>query len=185
MPVKLVQMPPDLVRIDEVDIVAAGHEPSLLAAYRAYLPTVLADRQGVAILASTETGSLPMLMLLARRVGAALRDENIRVRDGGGAITDPKKRLCYVPGSVLDEAYEEPDARQALATEAACFVQELDAVWAGRVPESATLTPSRFLSFLDQRLAAGLPTFVQADPVRLPDAVLTGLRSRLRVIEPA
>ncbi|MCC7370788.1 MAG: hypothetical protein IT306_20370 [Chloroflexi bacterium] len=185
MPVKLVQMPPELVRIDEVDIVAGGYAPSLLAAYQAYLPMVLEDRQGVAILASAEAGGLPMLMLLARRVGAALRDENIQVRDAGGDMRGGKKRLCYVPGTVLDDAYEEQDAQQALATEAACFVQELETVWAGRVPESATLTPSRFLSLLDQRRAAGLPTFVQADPARLPEAALHGLRSRLRAIEPA
>lgn len=185
MPVKLVQMPPELVRIDEVDIVAAGYEPSLLAAYQAYLPTMLEDRRGVAILASAEAGGLPMLMLLARRVGAALRDENIQVRDAGGDIKGGKKRLCYVPGAVLDDAYDEPDARQTLATEAACFVQDLESAWVGRVPESATLTPSRFLNLLDQRIAAGLPTFVQSAPADLPELVLSGLRSRLRVIAPA
>ena len=124
-------------------------------------------------------------MLLARRVGAALRDENIQVRDTGGDIKGSKKRLCYLPGDVLYEAFEEAATRQALADEAACFLQDLDLVWKGRVPESATPQPAEFLKLLDTRLAAGLPTFLNADRATLPAAVLDGLRARLQVLEPA
>ena len=185
MPVKLVQMPPELIRIDEADIVAAGIEPRVLAEFRAYLPGVLDDRRGAAILLPAEAGGVPLLMLLARRVGAALRDENIHLRDTGGDIKGGKKRICYLPGDVLDDAFDEAETRQALAEEAACFLQDLDLVWAGRVPESATPQPAQLLKLLDTRLAAGLPTFLNADPATLPPEVLTGLRARLLVLEPA
>jgi len=122
-------------------------------------------------------------MLLARRVGAALRDENIQVRDTGGDIKAAKKRLCYLPGGVLNEAFEEAEARAALANEAACFVPDLDQVWAGRVPESATLRPAQFLALLDARLAAGLPTFLTADPSHLPADVVAGIRLRFLTLD--
>jgi hypothetical protein len=157
----------------------------VLADFRAYLPGVLEDRRGVAILLPEAAGGVLLLMLLARRVGAALRDENIQLRDTGGDIKGGKKRLCYLPGDVLDEAFDEAAARHALADEAACFLQDLDLVWKGRVPESATPRPAQFLALLDLRLAAGLPTFLNADPATLPAEVLTGLRARLQVLEPA
>ena len=182
MPVKLVQMPPELIHIEEVDIVAAGIEPRLLADFQAYLPGVLEDRRGLAILLPLGSGGVQLLMLLARRVGAALRDENINLRDTGGDIKGGKKRLCYLPGDVLGDAFEEAETRQALTNEAACFLQDLDQVWAGRVPESATPTPRQLLTLLDVRLAAGLPTFLTADPAVLPPEVLAGLRARLQML---
>ncbi|MGE3910658.1 MAG: hypothetical protein AB7K36_14950 [Chloroflexota bacterium] len=182
---RLVQMPPHLIRVDEADLVAADIEPGVLAQFQTYLPSVLEERRGVALLLPTGAGGDMLLMLLARRVGAALRDENIRLRDTGGDIKGEKKRLCYLPGDVLYEAYDTAADRQSLANEAACFFQDLDAVWAGRVPESATPRPDTFLALLDVRLAAGLPTFLNADPSTLPPAVLDGLRARLQVIEPA
>jgi hypothetical protein len=137
------------------------------------------------ILLPRGAGSEKLLMLLARRVGAALRDENIQVRDSGGDIKAAKKRLCYLPGSALDTAFDDAEARQALGEEAACFLQDLDRVWAGRVAESVVPRPAQLLSLLDARLAAGLPTFVTADPVALPLEVAAGLRDRLRVLESA
>ena len=185
MPVKLVQMPPELIRIDEADIIAAGIEPHVLAAYRTYLPGVLDDQRGVAILLPPEAGGVLLLMLLARRVGAALRDENIQLRDTGGDIKGGKKRLCYLPGDVLGDAFEEPESRQALTNEAACFLQDLDLVWKGRVPESATPRPTQLLALLDVRLAAGLPPFLNADPATFPPDVPEGLHARLQVLAPA
>lgn len=180
---KLVQMPPELIRINEVDIVVAGFEAGVLASFRAYLPGVLEDRRGVVIFLPRHAGAEKLLMLLARRVGAALRDENIQVRDTGGDIRAAKKRLCYLPGSALDLAFEDTEARAALIDEAACFFQDLDQVWAGRVPESATPRPAQFLALLDVRLAAGLPTFVTADPSYLPAEIAAGLRDRLQTLE--
>ena len=182
---KLVQMPPHLIRIDEADLVAAGIESGLLARFQAYLPSLLDDRRGLALLLPAGAGGEQLLMLLARRVGAALRDENIQVRDTGGDIKGQKKRLCYLPGDVLDEAYDTQADRQSLATEAACFLQDLHAVWAGRVPESATPRPDAFLELLDARLAAGLSTFLNADPAILPPEGEAGLRARLQILEPA
>ena len=54
---KLVQMPTDLLHLEDADLDRAGVEPSLLAAFRAYLPAALGERRGLAILASPEAGA--------------------------------------------------------------------------------------------------------------------------------
>jgi len=176
--VKLVQMPTNLLHITEDDLAAGGFDAGLLAAVRGYLPGVLADRRGAAVLAPAGGGGRQVLMLLARRVGAALRDENIEARDSGGDMAARKKRLCYLPGQMLGGALALPDARAALATEAACFLQDLEAA----VP---AVPAASLLGLLDARTQAGLPTFMNADPARLPADLLAGLRVRLRILEPS
>lgn len=173
---KLVQMPTNLLHIEEADLSVAGYDAGLLAGVRSYLPELAADRRGAAILTPAGRGGRQVLMLIARRVGAALRDENIAVRDGGGDMTVRKKRLCYLPGQLLGGALDLAAARTALASEAACFLQDL---------EAAAVPPDAVLALLDRRLGAGLPTFVNADPTGLAPTLVTGLRARLRVLEPA
>src|SRR5688572_28377239 len=128
--VKLVQIPTDLLRLEDADLDAAGLDPNLLAAFRTYLPGALDERRGLAILAPAEAGGHLLLIVLARRIGAALRDANIRLRDGGGDLKAGRQKLCYLPGTMLGRALGLPAARAELAGEAACFVQDLDAAWA-------------------------------------------------------
>jgi hypothetical protein len=188
---KLVQMPAELVRFSDADLDDAGLDRSLLAAFRAYLPEAVDDRLGMAILTPAGTGGHLLLMVLARQIGAALRDENIDLRDSGGDIKAAKKRLCYLPGAVLPEALTLPDARQTLADEAACFLQDLDAAWTPGESDPAPLAngPARpaadaVRDLLYVRLAAGRPTFLNADPAGLPPGIEAALRARLRVIQP-
>ena len=176
---KLVQMPTYLLHIGEADLQAAGYDAALLAAVRAYLPGLLDDRRGAAILTPPGGGGRQVLMLLARRVGAALRDENIQARDSGGDMAAQKKRLCYLPGQMLGGALALPDAHAALTSEAACFLQDLEAA-ACTVPVVST---EALLGLLDARMQAGIPTFVNADPARLPADLLAGLCARLRILE--
>lgn len=175
---KLVQMPTNLLHISEADLEAAGYDTGLLAAVRAYLPGLLDDRRGAAILTPPGGGGRQVLMLLARRVGAALRDENIQARDSGGDMTAQKKRLCYVPGQMLGGALALPDARAALMSEAACFLQDLEAA----ISAAPALSADALLGLLDARMQSGLPTFVNADPARLPADLLAGLCARLRIL---
>jgi len=179
-------MPANLLHITEADLEAGGFDAGLLAAVRAYLPDVLADRRGTAILAPAGGGGRQVLMLLARRIGATLRDENIAARDSGGDMAAQKKRLCYLPGQVLGGALRLPDARTALASEAACFLQDLEAATATRVELSGetVVATAALLALLDERLQAGIPTFLNADPARLPADLILGLRGRLLVLEP-
>jgi hypothetical protein len=170
--VKLVQMPVGLLHVDEADLDRAGVEPGLLAAYRAYLPRALEDRRGLLILAPPSQGGHHLLMLLARRIGAALRDANIRSRDAGGDMRASKLRICYLPGALLPTALATPDDRLVLATEAACFVQDL---------EDADL--DTLLSLVAERQAGGLPTFLQVDAARLLPVHERELRARLPVLE--
>jgi hypothetical protein len=180
--VKLVQMPTDLLHLEDADLDQAGIEPRLLAAFRAYLPRALDERRGLAILAPPEAGAHRLLMVLARRVGAALRDANIRLRDTGGDLKSGRQRLCYLPGDALGAALARSGARAELAGEAACFLQDLDAAWQANAtpPEPAAL-----LGLLDERLAAGRPTFLNTAPERLPPGLADGLRARLLALEPA
>jgi hypothetical protein len=186
---KLVQMPANLLHVDESDLEAGGYDAGLLAALYDYLPGALSDRRGAAILAPAGGGGRQVLMLLARRIGAALRDENIAARDSGGDMTAQKKRLCYLPGQMLGGALGLPDARAALANEAACFLQDLEAATAAPghphpLPEPA-VPVAEVLALLDARLRGGLPTFLNADPARLPADLVAALRARLLVLEPA
>jgi hypothetical protein len=182
---KLVQMPTALLRVEDADLDAAVPEPNLLAAFRAYLPDALTERRGLLILASPTQGGHHLLMLLARRIGAALRDANIHLRDAGGDMQVGKLRLCYLPGPALVSALVEPDVASALTDDAACFVQDLEAVDLPRLPSTARSGLDALRSLLDQRLAAGRPTFLQVAPDSLSPALETMLRERLPVLESA
>ena len=182
---KLVQMPTDLLHLEDADLPAVGVDPRLLAAFRAYLPSALADTRGVAILGPAAAGTREVLMVLARRIGAALRDENIGLRERGGDLKRGRKKLCYLPGSALPTALAARRARRTLAAEAACFFQDLEGAWVAGQDGRAALAPNALLDLLDERLAGGRPTFLTASPDRLPSDVERGLRARLPVLEPA
>lgn len=196
---KLVRMPAELLHIEEERLPALGVDDRLLAQFRSYR-AALPDgpigeacpapgtsgweaAESLAILAPPEAGSRQLLMVIARRVGAALRDENIRLRDLGGDLEAGRSKLCYLPGSALREALGSPSARRALDREAACFFQDLDAAWTG-ADDGSPLDPNAFLALLDTRLGLGLRTFLSADPPRLPSGLEPGLRGRLRVLGP-
>jgi hypothetical protein len=174
-------MPTDLLHLEDADLDGAGLDPRLLADFRAYLPRALDERRGLAILAPPEAGAHRLLMVLARWVGAALRDANIRLRDAGGDLGSERRKLCYLPGDALPLALARPDARAELAREAACFLQDLDAA---RQANATPLEPAALLDLLDERLAAGRPTFLNAAPERLPAGLADGLRARLSALEP-
>ncbi len=178
-------MPAELVRFGDADLDAAGLDARLLAAFRAYLPEALDDRLGVAILTPAGSGGHLPLMVLARQIGAALRDENIHLRDAGGDIKAEKKRLCYLPGYALGAALASPEARQTLVDEAACFFQDLDSAWSTESADAAPPTADVVVDLLRERLAGRRPTFVNADPAGLPPALERELRARLRVIASA
>src|SRR5262249_26876597 len=126
---KLVQMPTELLHLDDADLDKAGIDAGLLTVFRMYLPRALGDARGLAILAPPAAGSRQLLMVLARRIGVALRDENIRLRERGGNLKAGRKKLCYLPGSTLSAALADLAGHCALTTEAACFVQDLDQTW--------------------------------------------------------
>lgn len=178
-------MPASLIRVEDADLDAAVPDPRLLAAFRAYLPDALAERRGLLVLASPSQGGHYLLMLLARRIGAALRDTNIHRRDAGGDMTVGKLRLCYLPGPALVSALVEPDAARALTDEAACFIQDLEAADLPRLPATTRSGPDALRSLLDQRLAAGRPTFFQAAPGVLSPELEMTLRERLVTLEAA
>ena len=67
--------------------------------------------------------------------------------------------------------------RAELGREAACFFQDLDD--AGPQLEAGVL-----LGLLDERLAAGRPTFLNASQDRLPPGLTAALRARLPTLEP-
>jgi hypothetical protein len=188
--VKLVQMPVGLLHLEEADLEGAGVEPGLVTAFRAYLPRALDDRRGLLILAAPSQGGHHLLMLLARRIGAALRDANIRLRDAGGDMRAGRQRLCYLPGAALSMALATPGHRHTLAREAACFVQDLDAAWSDRpsspdwqADPAASAGPDALRSLIAERLAHGRPTFLQAAPDRLSPVHAQELRARLPVLE--
>jgi hypothetical protein len=192
---KLVQMPVELLHVDEERLPSLGVDERLLAGFEAYRSGLPDDPLGeacpapgrrswataesVAILAPPEAGTRDLLMVLARRVGAALRDENIGLRDRGGDLKGERKKLCYLPGRALPEALGSPSARRALEREAACFVQDLDEAWRG----GGSLDPSLLLDILDARRSRGLLTFLSADPAALPNGLERALRAGMRVLE--
>jgi hypothetical protein len=193
-------MPTELLHLEDADLDDAGIEPGLLAAFRAYLPRALEDRRGAAILAPAEAGGRQLLMVVARRIGAALRDENIHLREAGGDLKARRKKLCYLPAHALMAALGSPPARRALADEAACFIQDLDGAWAAAPPAGRVLgrsdagplgpdTPLApvdvldLLDLLDTRRAGGRPTFLNAAPAGLPAGVESALRARLPILE--
>ena len=176
---KLVQMPTGLLHLEDADLDAAGIAPDLLAAFRAYLPRAVDERRGLAILTPPGARAERLLMVLARRIGAALRDANIRLRDDGGDLKAGRKKLCYIPGRVLGSAFDLPAARDELEREAACFIQDLDAAWPSGPAGAMLLEPDALFDLLDARLAAGRPTFLNATADRLPSGLADDLQSRL------
>jgi hypothetical protein len=166
--VKLVQMPTALVRLGDADLDDAGVDQALLKAFRSFLPRVLEQGRGLAILAPASLGTERLLTVLARRIGAALRDENIRLRERGGDVKAGRKKLCYLPGRALPIALADPVCRDVLTSESVCFFQDLDEAWAGPEAGPSPTDSAPFLGLLDRRLASGRPTFVTADPSRLP-----------------
>lgn len=179
---KLVQMPVDLLHLEEDDLADLGVDGRLLAGYGEYLARAPNADRDLAILATAATGTRELLMVLARRVGVALRDENIRLRDRGGDLRGDRKKLCYLPGRALPEALRLPTARTALEREAACFFQDLEAAWQEPSPGAEPLDPNAFLALLDTRRAGGLPTFVSADPRALPPGLEAQLQARVQVL---
>ena len=175
-------MPIDLLHLEDADLDAAGIAPDLLAAFRAYLPRAVDERCGLAILTPPGAGADRLLMVLARRIGAALRDANIRLRDEGGDLKAERKKLCYLPGHALGVALSLPSARAELACEAACFIQDLDAASASGPAGPVRLKTGVLLDLLDARLAVGRPTFLNATVDRLPSGLAVGLRARLPVL---
>jgi hypothetical protein len=169
---KLVQMPTDLIHVDVDDLPARGVDFALVAQLRAYLDNDPAARSSLAILAPVDRGSRELLMVVARRLGAALRDENIALRERGGDLQAGRNKLCYLPGSALADALSDDAAHRTLAAEAACFFDDVPADQIGRL-----------LLLVDERSAHHLPTHLSADPGPLPDDALRQLRRRLRTIE--
>src|ERR1041385_4478442 len=94
-------MPTFLLRLGDADLDDAGVDPALLLAFRGYLPRALEETRGLAILAPASAGTERLLMVLARRIGAALRDENIHLRERGGNLKAGRRKLCYLPGHAL------------------------------------------------------------------------------------
>ncbi len=177
---KLVQMPRELLHVEPDDLPGLGVDGRLLAGLEAHLARANSDDVGLAILAPAEAGTRELLMVLARRVGAALRNENIGRRDRGGDEEAGYKRLCYLPGGVLAQALGMLRSGRALRSEAACFIQDLDLAWAD---QGAALDPTALLELLDLRLARRLPTYASAAPSRLPGGLERELRARLPVLE--
>ena len=178
-------MPVELIHVDADDLAGLNIERALLSEFRPYLDHDPTELESLAILAPPEAGSRELLMVLARRVGASLRDENIRLRDRGGDLRAQRKKLCYIPGIALPEAFRDPAARRALEREAAVFFQELETAWQAKRADSSSLVPGSFLALLDARAARGLSTFLSADPRALPPCLGPGIRARMRVLEPA
>ncbi len=176
---KLVQMPVDLLHVAADSLPALGVDPRLLAAFEAYRSRMPEPTESLAIFGPLATGTRELLMVLARQVGATLRDENIHLRDRGGDLKVGRKKLCYLPGGALTEAFRQPAARRTLRREAACFLQDLDAAFDG-----ADGDPAALLELIDARRDGRLLTFLSADPAGLPGDLERELRARMTVIEP-
>ena len=180
---KLVQMPVELLHLEQHELLALGVDERLLAQLEGALARTTGDQVGLAILAPPEAGTRELLMVLARRVGAALRNENIRLRDAGGDLAARHKRLCYLPGSALKAALWNTVARESLGREAACFFQDLDLTWATAPGSRDSVNPATLVGLLDVRLQRKLPTYLSADPGRLPPGLEREVRARVQVLE--
>jgi hypothetical protein len=183
--VKLVQMPTALLHLGDDDLDDVGIDRRLLADFRVRLSRAVEHQQGLLVLVSAEAGGHHLLMVLARRIGVTLRDANIHLRDAGGDIKSGRQKLCYLTGSALASALNAADWRRVLAAEAACFVQDLDEVWRPGECRAGATDWGMLRSLLDERLAAGRPTFVQAAPDQVPRELEALLRRRLPVLESA
>lgn len=180
-------MPRELLSAEADDLPGLGVHPALVAAVaeRCAAMNVI---EGVALLGPPEWGATPALMVLARKVGAALRDDNIRLREAGGDLARGRKKLCYLPGSTVREALATEAGHRALHVEEAVFLQDLDAVWTGdgaAQPEASTLASTlaaMLAAMLAERCRRQLRTFVSADPAGLPPNVLHALTNTMDVI---
>jgi hypothetical protein len=181
---KLVQMPVELLHLTVDDLPDLGLEAALVAEFRRYLDRDPAGLESLAILAPPEAGSRALLMVLARRIGAALRDANIHLRDRGGDLATHRQKLCYLPGPVLPEALRTPTARRTLERETAVFFQDLDAAWQAEQVSVEPLPPVSFLTLLETRASHQRPTFLTADPRALPRDLPREIRARMRTLEP-
>lgn len=195
---KLVQMPRALLTVEPDDLPELGVHPALVEAVAARCAGDPLAIPSLAMLGPRTAGTTAALMVLARRIGAALRDENIRLRDRGGDLRGGRRKLCYLPGSSLRAALEAVSGRRALESEAVLFLQDLDDAWANaRCADSAeaastavdsasaeaTMTAeSAIVGLLVLRRRRGLRTFVTADPVALPAAVHAALRAELDTV---
>ena len=180
---KLVQMPPELLHIEEDSLPTLGVNGELLAQFEAYRSSTRDRPDSLAILAHREMGTRELLMVLARHVGAALRNQNIRLRDTGGDLKAGREKLCYLPGGALSDALRSKPARQALEREAACFIQDLETAWSPVGNDIRGLPPDEFLALLDLRNERALPTFLTATPERLPPRLTAELRHRMLSVE--
>jgi len=182
---KLVQMSVELVHLELADLPRLGIEATLLARFQRYYGREPAALESLAILAPREAGTRELMMVLARRIGAVLRDDNIHLRDRGGDLGAQRKKLCYLPGEALAEALRTPSARHALEQEAACFFQDLETAWPAPPAKYEPVPPSSFLDLLDVRSAHELPTYLSANPRALPPELERQLRARVRILESA
>lgn len=177
---KLVQMPRDLLSVESDDLPALGVHPDIVAAILARCAGDPLTMPSLALLGPAQSGTTAALMVLARTVGVALRDENIRLRDTGGDLQARRRKLCYLPGAVLSAALRSAGARRALRAEAAVFLQSLDAAWAAEA--SAPAIEVELGALLAERHHRGVQTFVSADPAGVPADVRTLLLERFDAV---
>ena len=174
---KLVQMPRDLLTVEVEDLSALGIHPALVEAVAARCAGDPLAIRSLALLGPRAAGTTAALMVLARRIGTALRDENIRLRDRGGDLRRGRRKLCYLPGAALRTAIDTEYARRALESEAVVFVQDLEDAWSG---DGAPARLADAVSgLLAQRGRRGLRTFVSADPAVLPAGVRAAVLAQL------
>ena len=173
-------MPRDLLTVDQADLPALGVHPALVDAVAARHEADPLAIRSVALLGPRSAGTTAALMVLARRIGAALRDENIRLRDRGGDLRHGRRKLCYLPGTSLPAALGDDRALRALESEGVVFIQDLDDAWAGAA-DAAAIDPA-VMSLLALRDRGGGRTFVSADPVALPAAVREALVAGLEIV---
>ena len=178
---KLVRMPTDLLHIEDSGLDVLDVDPELLSSFREQLTHVLESSIDVAILAPATMGTRAILMLLARRIGARLRDDNIQRRERGENLQSGRKKLCYLPGRLLVPALGDLVARQALIVEAAVFVQDLDEIGLHTDADFAPFSP---VTLFQKRRATGRVSLVSADPRRLSSELEQELRAHMLVIEP-
>ena len=173
-------MPRDLLTVDQADLPALGVHPVLLDAVAARRDTEPLTIRSLALLGPRSAGTTAALMVLARRIGAALRDENIRLRDRGGDLRRGRRKLCYLPGGSLSAALGDDRARRALESEAVVFLQDLDDALVSSA--GAPASDQAVMNLLALRHRGGVRTFVSADPAALPAAVREALVAGLETV---
>ena len=154
------QMPTDLLHLEDADL-GGRIEPGAAGRLPRLSPVALDERRALSGSPQAPVGHR-LLMVLARRIGAALRDANIALRDGGGDLKAERKKLCYLPGSALGAALQLPAARRELVREAACFVQDLDDAWTARQFGQTALSLARCSTCSTSGAMPARPTFLNA-----------------------